>query len=111
MKLYSLDFEFWDKYSLNQKLLPHEIALIQSIKQATMVDYVPQVYQGKITLFRTKEELRWCRYQPQRGWEDLAAGGLEIHEIPGTHRGMLKRPCVKYLAEKLQFCILAAADD
>ena len=108
---YSLDFELWDKYSLTQKLLPHEISLIQSIKQATMVDYVPQVYQGKITLFRSKEELRWCHYQPQRGWEDLAAGGLEIHEVPGTHRGMLKRPCVKYLAEKLQVCIRAAAVD
>lgn len=108
---YSIDFELWDKYSLTHKLLPHEISLIQSIKQATMVDYVPQVYQGKITLFRTKEELRWCRYQPQRGWENLAAGGLEIHEIPGTHRGMLKSPRVKYLAEKLQACIRAATEE
>jgi thioesterase domain-containing protein len=91
--------------SLLNKLQPHEIFLIETIKQATMVDYAPQLYQGRIALFRSKEELRWSRYQPQRGWEDLATGGLEIYDVRGTHLGMLENPAVKNLAEKLQVCI------
>lgn len=106
-----IEFELWNKYPLPEKLQPHEILLIESIKQATMVNYVPQVYQGKITLFRTKEELRWCHYRPHRGWESLVAGGLEIHEIPGTHLGMLEKPSVKNLAEKLRACLEQAQAD
>jgi aspartate racemase len=32
-------------------------------------------------------------------------GELEIHEIPGSHVGILEEPNVKILAEKMRACI------
>jgi thioesterase domain-containing protein len=49
---------------------------------------------------------------PLLGWGELAVGGLEIHEIPSTHLGMLQEPHVQVLAEKLKACIdRVQADD
>jgi aspartate racemase len=49
---------------------------------------------------------------PQFGWSKLAAGGLEVHHVPGDHIGILKEPHVQVLAEKLRDCLeQAQADD
>src|SRR5258707_1208696 len=42
---------------------------------------------------------------PKLGWQGLAAGGLEIHEVPGDHNTILLEPHVGALAEKLRRCI------
>jgi aspartate racemase len=69
-------------------------------------NYVPQVYPGQVALFRSKDQIidvDVSSYRdPQLGWGELAAGGLEFHEVPGTHLGMLQEPHVQVLAEKLK---------
>ncbi len=72
-------------------------------------NYVPQVYPGRVALFRSRDQIidvdvSSCR-DPQLGWGKLAAGGLECHEVPGTHLGMLQEPHVQVLAEKLTACL------
>jgi len=66
-------------------------------------NYVPQVYPGRVTLFRSRDQIINVKFyrDPQLGWGELAAGGLECHEVPGTHLGMLQEPHVQVLAEKL----------
>ncbi len=70
-------------------------------------NYVPQVYPGRVTLFRSRDQIiDVSSYRdPQLGWGELAAGGLECHEVPGTHLGMLEEPHVQVLAEKLKDCL------
>jgi aspartate racemase len=70
-------------------------------------NYVPQVYPGRVTFFRSRDEIiRVSSYRaPQLSWGELAAGGLECHEVPGTHLGMLQEPHVQVLAEKLKACL------
>jgi aspartate racemase len=70
-------------------------------------NYVPQVYPGRVTFFRSRDEIiRVSSYRdPQLCWGELAAGGLECHEVPGTHLGMLQEPHVQVLAEKLKDCL------
>ncbi|HEY9709604.1 MAG TPA: thioesterase domain-containing protein, partial [Oculatellaceae cyanobacterium] len=70
-------------------------------------NYVPQVYPGRVTLFRSRDHIiDVSSYRdPQLGWGELAAGGLEFHEVPGTHLGMLQEPHVQVLAEKLKDCL------
>ena len=36
------------------------------------------------------------------GWSALAAGGLELHRVPGTHFTMMREPHVAQLAEQLR---------
>ena len=70
-------------------------------------NYVLQVYPGRVTLFRSREQIiEVSSYRdPQLGWGELATGGLECHEVPGTHLGMLQEPHVQVLAEKLKDCL------
>ncbi|UKO97051.1 amino acid adenylation domain-containing protein [Nostoc sp. UHCC 0870] len=107
----SSKFDLWNEHSFAEDANPYNMALIEALKQATMVDYVAKPYAGKVTLFTTKEVLRWCQFQPCRGWSAMARQGVEIHEIPGTHLGMLGEPGVQTLAEKLMVCLEEAQGD
>jgi aspartate racemase len=42
---------------------------------------------------------------PDFGWSELAAGGLEIHDVPGNTLNMLEEPHVQVVGEKLRDCI------
>ena len=45
------------------------------------------------------------------GWDRVAAGGVELHEVPGEHHELLKEPRVAGLAATLQACLDHAAGD
>jgi aspartate racemase len=66
--------------------------------------YVPQVYPGRVTLFKAMDTVP-PDVDPELGWGELAAGGIEIHEVPNDHLGMLREPGVQILAEKLKACL------
>ncbi|HLJ96407.1 MAG TPA: amino acid adenylation domain-containing protein [Gemmataceae bacterium] len=65
-------------------------------------NYRAQVYPGKITLFRGRTQPLLARHRPDLGWGGIAAGGLAIQIIPGTHGSILKEPHVKVLADRLR---------
>jgi thioesterase domain-containing protein len=68
--------------------------------------YQPESYPGKITLFQAQSENQFrASFGSASGWQQLAAGGLEVYEIPGDHLGILKEPHVEILAEKLRMSI------
>ncbi|HOC37691.1 MAG TPA: beta-ketoacyl synthase N-terminal-like domain-containing protein [Thermodesulfobacteriota bacterium] len=69
--------------------------------------YRPESYPGTITHFIP------CRaYSHHRGdhlgWGEIAAGGVEVHQMPIYPGGMLVEPFVGQLAEKLRGCIARA---
>jgi aspartate racemase len=72
--------------------------------------YIVRPYPGKITLMRAAdvEETAGTRRNPTLGWETMAKGGLEIHDVPGGHITMFEEPNVRILAEKLQAILLAS---
>jgi amino acid adenylation domain-containing protein len=76
-------------------------------------EYVLQVYPGSMTLLRTEDQNRGdavgFEYDPQYGWGDKIAGGIDMHYVPGSHLSMLEEPYVRVLAEKLQACLNKAA--
>jgi len=61
--------------------------------------YRPQRYSGQVTLFRT------AHHDSTWGWGDIAANGVELHQIPGHHMNVLRPPQVQVLAEKLSACL------
>jgi aspartate racemase len=70
--------------------------------------YVPKPYPGKLTLFRASRQPSWFHPDPRLGWGRLAAGGLEIHEVPGHHGALAHEPRVAVLALELEKCLARA---
>ena len=69
------------------------------------------VYPGKITLFRASYRPPGFYHDPANGWEGMARGGIEIHDITGEHTTMLQEPHVRVLAKHLRDCIDKALAD
>jgi aspartate racemase len=68
---------------------------------------VGKIYSGKITLFWAKDDE--ADFEDNRlGWRRLAAGGLEVHEVPGTHGSMREEPNVTMLVAELRPCLESA---
>jgi thioesterase domain-containing protein len=74
------------------------------INQPAYYRYTPETYQGRITLFRANKIVplnNSCRIR----WEDLAADGVDIRDIPVYPGSMIEEPFVKSLAKELRACI------
>jgi thioesterase domain-containing protein len=71
-------------------------------------DYVPRgkIYPGKITLFWAADAEADSE-DNRLGWQGLTTGGLEVHEVPGTHISIREEPHVAVVAEKLRRCLEA----
>jgi thioesterase domain-containing protein len=59
-------------------------------------------YPGRVILLRASERSGGARQDPMLGWGELAAGGVEVHTVPGTHYTMLREPLVQVLAQRLK---------
>ncbi|AKT35905.1 type I polyketide synthase [Chondromyces crocatus] len=66
------------------------------------LDYRPRAYPGRVILFSTNKASRQPGQDPEQGWGLLAAGGVEVHAIPGHHLTTLRSPHVEILAGKLR---------
>jgi thioesterase domain-containing protein len=86
------------------KPLPKTLRDIKEFNSLAVRNYVPKVYDGRVTLFWASEDLRTSKDLVE-GWRALAGGGLEVHEIPGTHLDIIKEPHVGELAAKLRTCL------
>ncbi len=80
--------------------LPRVLQDIKELNSLAVREYVPQVYHGHITLFWASSDLR-ASVDFVEGWRALAGGGIEVHEIPGSHLDIVKEPHVQELAKKL----------
>lgn len=53
--------------------------------QVGMFRWKPREYQGRVVFFRHTAPLVSFPSQPHLPWIDLVKGGIQIHQIPGTH--------------------------
>jgi thioesterase domain-containing protein/acyl carrier protein len=65
-------------------------------------DYVSLPYPDRVTLFRTRGQPFLCSFDPQFGWGGLAAGGVDVVSIPGSHEKIFLEPHVRALARELK---------
>ncbi|HEY9807298.1 MAG TPA: thioesterase domain-containing protein, partial [Candidatus Obscuribacterales bacterium] len=68
--------------------------------------YVPQIYSGQITLFRSARSPNQNSSDSSLGWQSLTTTKVETHVIPGDHFSILQPPhlntLVKHLRQHLQ---------
>jgi thioesterase domain-containing protein/SAM-dependent methyltransferase/acyl carrier protein len=89
---------------LRQPILRHLLPVMWANNEA-LLNYVPKVYPGKITLFQTNQHLVTIQKDISWGWKDLTLTEVEICPIPGHHLNCLRMPHVKAVAEELANCI------
>jgi aspartate racemase len=91
-------------YETLDRPLPRMLKDIKEFNSLAVRDYAPKVYDGKVTLFWASADLR-TSIDLVAGWRALAGGGIEVHEIPGSHLDIVKEPHVGELATKLSSCL------
>ncbi len=99
---------FLRQSGIAKRMLP-ELALVQmrhflhlfNMNSQAMLDYKPKPYRGHIVFFRASEPDGYNATTPERGWIDLASGGLTLYEAPGNHITMNLKPNVEFIAERL----------
>jgi thioesterase domain-containing protein/acyl carrier protein len=62
-------------------------------------------YPGRVTLFRAQRGSPRILADRQGGWGRVALGGIDVHEVPGTHLSMLEPPHVQALGSTLSRCL------
>lgn len=67
--------------------------------------YRPEAYPHGVTVFQATSLGGKYDADPSMGWRVLAAGGVEVHKIPGEHLELLRPPNVQVFAAKLNACI------
>jgi aspartate racemase len=91
-------------YQKAGRALPRALRDVQEFNWLAARNYVPGLYDGKVTLFWASKDLR-ASFDLVAGWRVLAESGMEVHEIPGTHLDIIKEPHVSELAAKLRSCL------
>jgi non-ribosomal peptide synthetase component F/thioesterase domain-containing protein/NRPS condensation-like uncharacterized protein len=64
-------------------------------------NYVPKIYPGKLLLFRAEGRTAEYGDDLTLGWTGIARDGVIVHEVPGNHLSMLKKPDVEHLVKRL----------
>ena len=74
---------------------------LEDINDRALLAYVPEVYPGKMTICKPRRKYAFLR-DPFNGWGGIAAGGLEVIELPCDPGGVFTQPFVPVLAETLR---------
>jgi FkbH-like protein len=99
--------EFQIKYSqATGRELPKDMQRNHKAIQQALETYIPQPYQGKLTLFRASIQPKGIVPDPILGWGELPSEGIDVHEAPGIHGAMTVDPYAKSLAEQLVCCLM-----
>jgi len=77
------------------------------IEYVTVRNYLPKPFSGRVVLIRSISELEGDDQDSEMGWRSLISQ-LEVHHVPGGHRGMFNEPNVEVLAKALWACFLEA---
>ena len=87
--------------------LPDALQTSLTAMYNAMQSYVPARYEGKVVLLRAKVPTLFRSNYITMGWESVAAGGVEVHTIPGRHDNCVSEFHGRELAAVLAQCALS----
>ena len=106
--LWRCRYRMYQRHRRPGESLPSTLQSVAESCAMAFRQYRPQPYPGRLTLFRAAVRGAGEGDDPTLGWGQLAAGGVEIHEVPGSHVTMIDEPHVARLAEDLSACLARA---
>ena len=90
---------------IRQPTLRRALRLL-SVNMRSIKRYRPEVYPGRLVLFRAEEHLGGEQFGGSTmGWNDWAEDGVEIRTIPGNHMQVFRYPNIESLAGHLNECL------
>jgi acyl transferase domain-containing protein/thioesterase domain-containing protein len=93
-------------YKLAHKSIPSSLRNFEAEEahRKALDRYTVHFYPGKITLIRAANvrDTVATHRDSTLGWEAVAGGGLEIHDVPGGHSSIFEEPNVRILAKTLK---------
>ncbi|BAY09129.1 non-ribosomal peptide synthetase [Calothrix sp. NIES-2098] len=105
--------DYVSKLTQNMSEADHYLEIIDANAEA-ISQYSFRVYPGRAVLLRTDDRSRvdaiGIQYDPQFGWGELVAGGLDMEYIPGSHFDFLNEPHVRFVAQKLRHFLSKAME-
>ncbi|HET9856538.1 MAG TPA: non-ribosomal peptide synthetase [Chthoniobacterales bacterium] len=104
-KIVHLDLRF----HFHPRLLPYRLRFLylQEVCLAARRRYQLRPFPGRIDLFRIEHQpsVELFEQDPFLGWNGMALGGIEVHDLPGYHGQHLRKPNVAILARQLTACL------
>jgi acyl transferase domain-containing protein/thioesterase domain-containing protein len=92
------------------RAIPKFLHRAKDVNWFAALRYEAKPFPGRVTLFRATIPLRFIDMPTdlELGWGPLAEAGVEVHEIPGTHKEIMREPSVGILASEVIGCLDAA---
>jgi thioesterase domain-containing protein len=82
--------------------LPKFLRKVHRANSRANRNYVIRPYNGIVHLFKAKKQTFYIPEPLKYGWDEVARGGVVVHEIPGEHSNTFAPPNDKYFADILQ---------
>lgn len=79
------------------KFVRSDIVVFSAVGQ----NYVPKTYPGRLLLFRAEGRTAEYGDDLTLGWTDIARDGVVVHQVPGSHLSIMRKPHVARLIEQL----------
>jgi len=92
-------------YQLFGRLLPPARRKVEDNNLLAARAYIPKVYPGRVIFFLDSETPMRGPHNPVLAWDELAAGGLEVHRVSGKFGTIFKEPHIQVLAGQLRTCL------
>jgi thioesterase domain-containing protein/acyl carrier protein len=92
-------------YVERNELVPHDLldVHIMDAYLTAQQHYEPSVYEGSAILVKAREAaIDYVRAGPNLGWEDLILGGIEVHNVSGSHFTMMSEPAITEVAAAIR---------
>ena len=97
------------RFNFRSRPLPYRLRFVylQEVCFAARRRYQLRPFSGKIDLFRVEHQPSADLFEqdPFLGWNGMALGGIEVHDLPGCHGQHLREPNVKILGQKMLRCL------
>jgi NADPH:quinone reductase-like Zn-dependent oxidoreductase/thioesterase domain-containing protein/acyl carrier protein len=85
----------------SQEMMVPMLNVLRTCSRA-LWDYQPQPTRNRLLFFRCTDKDDVNPPAPERGWLELAQGGLDLYDAPGNHITMNYLPHVRVIADRLQ---------
>lgn len=82
--------------------LPKYLKRVHRLNRLADRKYIVKPYSGSVHLFKARKQTFYIADPETYGWDQVAGGGVFIHEIPGEHSNTFAPPNDKFFAAVLQ---------
>ena len=84
---------------------PEEIRRVSQANRLALRRHTHRPVRVPITLFRARAQVLGRPVSRAMGWEELALGGIQVHDVPGYHGELCREPYLGHWIDQLHACL------